>query len=176
MDSLGRRIRLRHRARVARILCSTVAVLAGVLFGGTVRAQQGPAISGVQSRPPLFVGLRAQMKHIREMQAQELAGEIGPPPADCRVTVNHNEDDELGEALAEFVFDVFRRAYWTVEVAAGEQLTSATSDILIDFSPATADAAAKLQAVLSQRQHTVIAPIMIDAALSCRLRVTIGPQ
>jgi len=110
------------------------------------------------------------------MQAQALAGEIGPPRGNCRVDVSHIEDDELGEGFAEFVIDVFARAYWNVEALEIEQVASAPPGILIQFSPVAATAAATLQAALSAREPTDIAPIGVGDPQNCSLRITVGPQ
>ena len=162
---------------MARLLWPTLAVIALVLLDVAARAQPSSLASSTPtSRPPFLVMLRREAKKLMDMQAQELAGEIGPPPGNCRVDVTHIEDDELGEGFAEFVADVFNRAYWTVEVSPVEQLASAMPGMLIQFSPLTATAAAKLQAALSQRETTSIAPIVGSDRQSCSLHITVGPQ
>jgi hypothetical protein len=161
-------------------LCAVeMAAIGVVLLAVAIEAQQASLTPGTQTNgPPLpaLVQLRAQMKQIREAQAQELAREIGPPPTDCQVDVSHIEGDELAEGLAEFVADVFRRAYWNVELSPSEQLTCAAPHILIQSSPSVATVATKLQATLGQRVQTAIVPVWVGDPHGCSLHVTVDPQ
>ena len=162
---------------MARIPRLRLAVVSLVLLLAAARAQPTTVTSDTpSSRPPAIAMLRAQLRILMDMQAEMLAGEIGPPPGNCRVDVSHIDHDELGEGFAEFVADVFNRAYWKVEVSAAEPLACAPPGILIEFSPAALPAAATLQAALNERERTDIAPIWVDDPRTCSLRVTVGPQ
>lgn len=161
-------------------LCALeMAAVGVVLLAVAIEAQPASLTPGTQTSGaplPALVQLRAQMKQIREAQAQELAGEIGPPPSDCQVNVSHIEGDELAEGLAEFVADVFRLAYWNVELSPNERLICTAPHILIQFSPSVATVATKLQATLSQRIATVIVPVWLGDPRGCSLHVTVDPQ
>jgi hypothetical protein len=184
-ERLGRRVanaKLREGCRLAAhyVLHPIAGPLTVIgLFLLSVMAQEPPPpappvrrIEGQQG----MVGLRAQMKRLRQAQAHKLADEIGPPPGDCPVDVGHIRADELGEGIAQHIAEIFQFAGWKVEVTPHEPTTSAAPGVLIEFSPATAIAAGKLQTALNQLEHTAIAPRSTNDAPGCGLRITVGPQ
>jgi ferredoxin len=165
---------------MTRTLRSTVAVLAVSLLGVATQAQPNAPTAGAPREKPPRAGIDAmrkqltlQVKHTFDLRAQEIAAEIGPPPAGCGVDVSYIEHSESGEAIAEFITDVFRHASWDVEMSAREPLMCTTCCVLIDSSPSTVTVAAKLQAALNQLVPTDIAPAGIDR--DCSLRIVVSP-
>lgn len=170
-----------HFCRAVRISSPTLVALCVVLLQVTVSAQQTsstptPQSSGGRAAGTAVDQFRAFMKRVQDMHAQELAAEIGPPPADCQVDVGYSEDDEGGEGAAQFIADVFHRAYWHVVAYPSEALSCAVPGILIQCDPSTATVAEKLRAALLQREETVIAPAWLGDPRGCGLHITIGPQ
>jgi len=156
-----------------------LAAVGVVLLKAVIQAQQTvlpPSMHRSGPPVPAMAQIRNRMKQFRDRQAEQLAGEIGPPPGECQVDVSHIEDDDLGEGLAEFVADIFTRDYWHVEVSPSEQLSCASPGIIVQFSAPAATAAAKLQAALSYREDTAITPIWPGDPHSCGLHITVGPQ
>ena len=103
-----------------------LAAVGVVLLVVAAQAQPAPPTSGRQTNGSALSQLRGRMKQLQEIQAQELAGRIGPPPAGCAAVLSYADPDELSEGLAEFVADVLNRAYWNVQRSSNDALACAT--------------------------------------------------